>query len=257
MNNELKRYIISLLDKGIRLDGRKLTEYRKPIKVEYVASENAEGSCRVRIGKTEVITGVKLSLETPYPDTPDQGCLMVGAEFLPIANPEFEPGPPSIRAVEIGRVIDRGIRESKAIDMKKLCIKEKEQSFGVSIDICTINDDGNLFDAAALSAIAALKDTKMPKLDEGVILYAEKTKEKLPLKKLPISVTVCKIGNHLIIDPDTEEEKVIDARLTVATAEDGVICALQKGGTQPLSIEEIDSMVGLGIEKCAELRKHL
>jgi exosome complex component RRP42 len=258
MNTELKNHIIQLLEKGIRLDGRKPLDYRKPMKVEYDASNSAEGSAKVQIGDTVVMTGVKMSLETPYPDTQDQGNLMVGAELLPIASPEFEVGPPSIQAIELGRVVDRGIRESKLIDLKKLCIEKGEKVWGIAIDICPINDSGNLFDAGSLSALAALKNAKLPKLEDDKVDYMEKTKTSLPISdKEPISVTVCKIGKHFIVDPSPEEEEVIDARLTVATMKDGKLCALQKGGETPLETDEVDKMVEIAIEKCAELRKLL
>jgi exosome complex component RRP42 len=183
---------------------------------------------------------------------------MCGAELLPLSNPEFELGPPGIQAIEIGRIVDRGLRESKVIDMKKLCVKEGEQAWGVSIDVCPINDAGNLFDAGALSALAALKCTKLPKMEDGKIDYMEKTKTALPLSDAePLSVTVCKIGNHFIIDPSNEEEKIIDARLTVATTKKGNICALQKGGEIPLTTENIDTMIGIALDKCNELRKAL
>ncbi len=83
MNSELRNHIIKLSDSNIRLDGRKLTDYRKPIKVEYSITTTAEGSARVKIGETEVIVGVKVEVSEPYPDTPDQGSMMVGAELLP------------------------------------------------------------------------------------------------------------------------------------------------------------------------------
>jgi len=261
MNQELKNHVLELLQKDLRLDKRKSLEYRKPIKVEYGVSKSAEGSARVQIGETIVVAGVKLSIDKPYPDTPEQGCLSVGAELLPMSNPEFEPGPPGIQAIEIGRVVDRGIRESKSIDLKKLCIKAGEKVWFISIDICPINDDGNLFDAAALSALAALKDTKLPKLekieDTYIINYKEKTKESLPFSKEPVSVTVLKIGDKFIVDPTTEEEKIYDARLTVATTEKGELCAMQKGGEEPLTVEEIDQMIGIAVDKTKELRKAL
>ncbi len=257
MNQEIKKHIIVLLDKDTRLDGRKLTDYRKPVSVEYGISKSAEGSARVKIGDTEVIAGVKLAIETPYPDTPDKGLLMVGAELTPLSSPEFELGPPGIQAIEIARVIDRGIRESKAIDMEKLCIKEGEEAWSVMIDIIPINDAGNLFDAGALATLAALKDTVFPKVVDGVIDYKEKTKDKLPLSKQALSVTVLKIGKNLIVDPIPDEEKVLDARISVATDEKGTIVAMQKGGEEPLEAEEIMKMVELGIEKGKELRKAL
>ncbi|MEE9525007.1 MAG: exosome complex protein Rrp42 [Candidatus Woesearchaeota archaeon] len=258
MNQELKKHITNLLDKGIRMDGRGLLDYRQGVTVEYDVSNSAEGSARVVIGETEVLVGVKMSIEQPYPDTPNEGGLMVNAELLPLSSPDFESGPPSIQAIELSRVIDRGIRESKAIDNRKLCVIAGEKVWTVMIDVCPINDAGNLFDASALGALAALRNTKLPKLAEGEIVdYSEKTDEKLPLSKQPVSVTVCKIGKHLIIDPSIEEGKVIDARLTVATDEKGQLCALQKGGDTPLSVEEISTMLDIGIDKCNELRKAL
>jgi exosome complex component RRP42 len=261
MHEGLKSHILELLKKDLRLDKRKSLEYRTPIKVEYGISKSAEGSAQVTIGETIVMTGVKLDLGTPYPDTPDEGCLSVGAELLPLSNPEFELGPPGIQAIEIGRVVDRGIRESKALDMKKLCIEPGSKAWVISIDICPINDAGNLLDAAALSALAALKDTRLPKLEKieeaYIVNYKEKTKEKLPFSKDPVSVTVCKIGDKFIVDPTIEEENIIDARLTVATTEKDEICAMQKGGEEPLTVDEIDKMVDIAVGKIKELRKAL
>ena len=51
-------------------------------------------------------------------------------------------------SIEIARVVDRGIRESGFIDWKKLCIKEGERVWSVSIDIYCINDDGNVLEVA-------------------------------------------------------------------------------------------------------------
>lgn len=247
--------ILKSLNENIRIDGRKLLETRK-IVVEYGISKNAEGSARVKIGGTEILAGVKLALGTPYPDTPDEGALMVEAELSPMSNPEFETGPPDIQAVEMARVVDRGIREAKTIDMKKMCIKEGEKCWLVCIDIVTINDEGNLLDAASLGALAALRNAVFPKLDGDIIDYKSKTSKKLPLAREPIGVTVSKIGDCMIVDPLTTEEKVTDARLTVSSF-DGKLCALQKGGDVPLTIEEIGKMVDIGLKKAEEIRKVL
>ncbi|MBI4149606.1 exosome complex protein Rrp42 [Candidatus Woesearchaeota archaeon] len=256
MNKELHAHMIKFLERGSRYDGRKPLEYRD-ILVEYGIVKNAEGSARVKIGETEVITGVKLVVDKPYPDTPEQGSLMVGAEFLPIANPDFEVGPPGIAAVELARVVDRGIRESKAIDVKKLCITAQEKVWTVIVDICTVNDAGNLFDVSALSAIAALQSTKFPEYADGKIQYGKLTDTPLPLADVPIEVTVFKIGKSYIVDPTPDEEKVYDARLTVAISRDGRLCALQKGGDVALSEDDIFAMIDIAAEKQHELREKL
>ena len=257
MHRELRSHIISLLNADTRLDGRKLTEYRKPIEVERGVVKTAEGSARVKIGDTDVIVGVKMDVGEPYPDTPNEGTIIVGAELLPLSNPEFELGPPGIQAIELARVVDRGIRESKALDFKKLCIEKGEKIWMVIIDICPINDAGNLFDASSLAALAALKNAKFPAFDGEKVDYKAKTDKSLELEKTPIAVTVIKIGDKFIVDPSTEEEKAVDARLTVSSMEDGTLCAMQKGGDFPLTVEDINKMLDIGIEKAKELRKHL
>ncbi|MBD3309767.1 exosome complex protein Rrp42 [Candidatus Woesearchaeota archaeon] len=257
MSDGQKDHMIKSLSKGIRQDGRKLEDFRE-VSVEYGASKSAEGSARVKIGDTEVIAGVKMEMGEPFPDTPDKGALMVGAEFLPMASPEFELGPPGIDAIEIARVADRGIRESGAIDLSKLCIKEGEKCWMVVIDVCTINDAGNLQDTTALAALAAIKDTKLPKLeDDGKVNYKEKTDQGLPINCLPIAVTVVKIGDSFMVDPIIKESEFLDARLTVTTLDDGTICAMQKGGVSPLTVDDIDKMVGIAAEKASMLRKSL
>lgn len=255
MNND-KKHMLKVLGNKIRFDGRKFEEFRE-VSVEYNATKNAEGSARVKIGDTEVIAGVKMNVDKPFSDTPDEGILMIGTELLPIASPEFESGPPDNKSIEISRVVDRGIREAKAIDTKKLCIKPGEKVWMISVDICSINDSGNLLDASALAAIAALKDTRLPEYDGEKVDYKKLTEKKLPLLKIPVEVTVVKIGNSLIVDPSTEEEEFLDARLTVALSGDGKISALQKGGDAPISVEDVDEMIKLAEKKAAELIKKL
>ena len=196
MNNE---YILSLIQQDKRTDERKFDEYRK-IKIETGVSKNAEGSARCKIGDTEVIVGVKMNIGEPYPDSPDEGTIIVTAELSPIASPLFELGPPGNQATELARIVDRGIRESKAIDFKKLCIEPGKKIWRIVIDICPINDAGNLIEASSLAALAALKSARFPKYDEEAekIDYKEKTSKKIELTKEPIAVNVIKIDNYLI-----------------------------------------------------------
>ncbi|MCK4588978.1 MAG: exosome complex protein Rrp42 [Nanoarchaeota archaeon] len=257
MDKEIKAHVQQLLKQDKRLDGRKLDQYREPVKVEYGIAKTAEGSAKVQIGETVVTAGIKLSIEKPYPDTPDQGGIMVNVELLPLSNPKFETGPPSINAIELSRVIDRGIREAKAIDIKNLCIEKGEKAWTVSIDICPINAAGNLFDAAGLAALAALKDAKFPKYENDEIDYKTRTTKKLALSQEPLPVTIIKIGDKFLVDPTLQEEKAIDARLTVATTPDGTVSALQKGGDEPLTIAEVDEMVKIALEKGKFLREKL
>jgi len=254
-----KETISALAKENKRLDQRSFTEFRSPIKIETNISWTAEGSSKVQIGQTVVMAGVKLSIEKPYNDTPDEGGIMINAELTPMSSPEYEPGPPGMKAIELARVTDRGIREAKAIDMKKLCIEPGEKAWFVTIDLISINDDGNLFDAAGLAVLAALKSAKFPVVDPetGAIDYKKKTDLPLPLTKEPLPITVYKLNGVLLVDPTSQEEHSYEARLTVASDSNGTISALQKGGDSPLTIEEIGIMVDLALEKAKFLREEL
>lgn len=256
-NNIIKQHLLSLLDKEVRDDGRKFEEFRK-ITIEYgISDKNAEGSARVKIGDTEVVAGVKLMTGEPFPDMDDEGSLMVNVELRPLASPEFENGPPSFDSIELSRVVDRGIRESKVIDFKKLCIKKAEKVWLVMVDIYPINDAGNLFDASSLAALAALKDARFPKIEGDVVDYKVRTKKELPLNGFPISCTVRAIGKHFLVDPTVAEEECGDSRLTIAVMDDDSLCAMQKGGDSAFTVEDVKSMIDIAIKATKQLRKEL
>jgi exosome complex component RRP42 len=251
-----KKRITELLASGKRVDEREPTDYRK-IQLEEGVIERAEGSARVKLGKTEVMVGVKIDTGSPFPDTPDAGVLTVNAELLPFAAPAFEPGPPGEEAVELARVVDRGIRESKAIDLAKLCVESGKLVFVVFVDVYVINYDGNLIDASTMAALAALINTKMFKyeVEDGKIVK-KLGYNPLPIVNYPISVTFAKIGDKLVLDAGLDEEEVMDARLTLTLDKDGKICAIQKGGGSGyFTKEEILEAVKIAQEKTQELRK--
>jgi exosome complex component RRP42 len=246
------------LAQGKRFDGRKPDEFRK-LEIEIGVSKNAEGSARVKLGSTEVIVGVKMGIAEPYPDSPDKGNLMVTAELSPISSARFESGPPKFPAIELARIVDRGIRESKVIESEKLCIKKGEKVWNVFIDIYPINADGNLIDAAGIGAMIALKNAKMPKYDEKEekVLFGEHTIKNLPLAKdLVIPITFYKIGEEFLIDPTQEEEDVSEARITIGSA-NGFISSMQKGGKEVIKEKEMFKVLDTVDNVCKDMFKKI
>jgi exosome complex component RRP42 len=234
------KQIEQLLEKGKRLDERGLLDTRE-IKIEQGTIEKAEGSARVLLGKTQVLVGVKIETGEPFPDTPNEGVMTVNAELVPLASPNFEPGPPDENSIELARVVDRGIRESHAIDTSKLVIEPGKKVFIVFVDVYVLNHDGNLPNYE-------IKDGEL-KIKQG---YTP-----LPLKSHPITVTIAKISNRLLVDPWLEEEQVMDARITFAFNEEGNICAIQKGGSSYFTPQQILEASKIALAKAAELRKQL
>lgn len=248
--------LASIIKKGIRLSGRKLDQYRDiEIITDYIP--HADGSAYVKLGNTQVLVGVKLELGTPYADTPNEGVMVVSAEFVPMASPSFEPGPPDENAIELARVIDRSLREIRAIDLEKLAIIPGKKVFIAWIDIYVLDHDGNLIDASSIATLAALLTTKMPKVEvtenEEVIVDKETKVGPLPLRHKVVTVTIGKLGDKLIVDPDLEEESVLSTRIVIAVSEDGRIAGIQKTGMGSLTQEEILKAVDIALVKGKEL----
>lgn len=249
---DLKRdHISKMLAKGVRIDGRRFDEMR-PLKVEANYIGSAEGSARVTLGKTQVVVGVKVILGEPFPDTPNTGVLTTNAELIPMASETFEGGPPDQESIEVARVIDRGIREGHAVDLEKLCLEPGKQVWIMFVDIHVLDYDGNLFDAANIGANAAFKSAVVPAKRAG-----KGEDYPLPVKHQPISVTAVKIDGKILVDPTHDEERVADARLTVATNETGNVCAMQKGLNGSFTLDEVFKIVDLSGKIGAEVRSRL
>jgi exosome complex component RRP42 len=283
-------YITKLAEQGKRIDGRAFNHYRK-IEIDTNVVNKAEGSARVKIGNTQVLCGIKMDIGEPFPDTPTTGVMSTTAEFVPLASPDFESGPPREDAIELARVVDRGVRESQVIQLEKLCITPGEKVWLVFIDIHILDYDGNLFDAASLAALAALLTTKVPvsrflkdlnekdrdswqerlldlytipRVDEVAFAADEANKNPnpiedfpLPMTEPPVSCTAVKINDFVFFDPCFDEEIIADVRLTVATDHKGDIRAMQKGLSGSFSKEEIQKVIKGALDNGQEIRKKL
>lgn len=51
--------------------------------------------------------------------------------------------------IELGRVVERGLRESRAIDTEALCIVAGEKVWSIRVDIHILDHGGNLTDACS------------------------------------------------------------------------------------------------------------
>lgn len=243
-------YIRDLIQKGKREDGRGLMDLRR-IKITPNVIQNAEGSAMVEYRYTKVLAGVKLGVGSPMPDKPKEGNMMTMAELLPMASPHFEMGPPSPEAVELSRVIDRGIRAAGMIDMGSLFI-EDEKVWEVFIDMYVLNYNGNLFDAGTLAAVSALANCRMPKYEDKAVIR-EGNLGKLKIGNIVTSCTFGKLYGKIVLDPDGNEEEFMDGRITIANDEK-VVRAMQKGLYGTFTPNEVEQLIDTTFERSKELR---
>ncbi|XP_038999072.1 exosome complex component RRP45B-like isoform X1 [Hibiscus syriacus] len=258
-----KNFIKTALLSEIRIDGRKPFEYRK-ISIKF---DRGDGSSEVQIGQTRVMGIVTAQLIQPYKDRPKEGTLSIFTEFSPMADPSFEPGRPGELAVELGRIIDRGLRESRAVDTESLCILAGKYVWAIRIDLHILDNGGNLVDAANIAALAALLTYLRPECSLGgedgqeVIVHPPEIREPLPLTvhHLPIAITFGFFGNEgiLLIDPTHNEEAVMGGRMTMTVNANGDICAIQKGGGEGVPQRVIMKCLQLATSKAASITKQI
>lgn len=249
--SDIKRdYILMKLKEKERVDGRKTDQYRN-IEIETGMISKAEGSAQVKLGNTQVVVGVKMQTGEPFPDRPEKGVIITNAELVPLASPTFEPGPPDENSIELARVVDRGIRESDCIDLDNLYIEENKV-WMVFVDIHAIDDDGNLMDAAAIAAIAALLTTKVPA--ESFELGEDYP---LPIRDLPVGVTSLVANDSILVDPSRDEISIGKHLITITSDQNDNVVSIQKSGSYPLSEEKFYELIETSLKKAREIREML
>ncbi|XP_042486428.1 exosome complex component RRP45A-like isoform X2 [Macadamia integrifolia] len=231
-----KKFIENALLSDLRVDGRRPFDYRHLT----VSFGREDGSSEVQLGQTRVMGVVTSQLLQPYRDRPNEGTLSIYTEFSPMADPSFETGRPGEFAVELGRIIDRGLRESRAVDTESLCVVAGKSVWSIRVDLHILDNGGNLVDAANIAALAALLTFRRPECTLGgedgqeVIIHPREVKEPLPLiiHHLPIAVTFAFFGdgNIVAIDPTHYEEAVMGGKMTATLNSNGDVCAVQKAG---------------------------
>src|SRR4029079_1140306 len=232
-----KQQMLEALSRGKRLDGRDFESYRN-FEIEIGIIDKASGSAKVKLGNTEVIAGVKVETGEPFEGLENKGALIMSAEVLPTASPHVEPGPPDEDAIELSRVVDRGVRESQMVDLDKLVLIPGKIVYTIFVDCSIINTDGNLFDATSYAVVSALISSKLPifEIQDGKVVDTGNKRDP-PITTMPISITAVRIGDAVILDPTSEEEACMDARITITTNSDGHFTAMQKGSTGAFTIE--------------------
>ena len=245
----LRQELARLAEEDQRIDGRGRWDPRD-VSLETDCLYNAEGSAKVVIGGTVVYAGVKFELRPPWPDRPTPGSLMCGAEPRPVAGRKYEPGPPSPESIELSRVVDRGIRESGCIDMESLCIVPGEKVWGVMIDIHVLSDQGNIFDACGLAAIAALRTAVVPaeRFDVG-------EDHTLQVNGTPIMASFTRVGGRFVLDANEHEELGGDERIHITRGDAGHLHSLQKGLKGVFTPAEFAEIFDVAQKRCVELRE--
>lgn len=145
---------------GLRLDGRKLLQYRDAT-IE-LSRYNATSIATVHIGDTHVICNIHGEIVTPYPDRPREGILSfssaTSSKLSSTSNSKDYD-------VEICRMLERSIKESDAIDTESLCIVSNEKVWHLKCVVSVVDGSGgSIIDACCLAAMGAFRAFRKPEV---------------------------------------------------------------------------------------------
>eukprot|EP00639_Heterosigma_akashiwo_P034146 CAMPEP_0194740478 /NCGR_PEP_ID=MMETSP0296-20130528/92592_1 /TAXON_ID=39354 /ORGANISM="Heterosigma akashiwo, Strain CCMP2393" /LENGTH=171 /DNA_ID=CAMNT_0039651627 /DNA_START=86 /DNA_END=597 /DNA_ORIENTATION=+ len=158
--NEKDFILNALRESGKRMDGRTPNEMRY-IKLNFGRRE-CESYVEVQLGQTRVSALVTADIVAPYPDRPAEGFLFFNVELSQMAAPSIEGGRASILTVELTRLVERCVRDSRALDQEGLCLVAGQKVWSIRCDLHVLNHGGNLVDATVLAAMAALQHFRCP-----------------------------------------------------------------------------------------------
>lgn len=259
---------------SIRPDGRPLRKARDTT-VALGAVTSANGSALAKIGCTTMLAAIKLEVMTPAVESPDEGCIAIDFHMPPICSPIVRPGRPAEVAPVVAKQLSDTILSSGMVGLKELSLVSGKAAWMAYLDIYCLDADGSLFDAALLSAVAALSHLQIPIVslnEEGrVVLCSEdsegekfakvpvnKEKRKLTLNTIPFSLTCVLHKNYILADPTAEEESIMDTLLTVVLDSSSQLVSLYKPGGPALAhTSVIQDCVALTRQRRKEVQKVL
>ncbi|XP_015180366.1 PREDICTED: exosome complex exonuclease RRP42-like isoform X1 [Polistes dominula] len=249
-----KTFILHGVDADLRNDGRRRCEYRS-FEIETNLMEQTHGSSRLRIGNTDVLVSVKVEIDSPYIDHPDEGKLEFFVDCSANATPDFEGKGGDDLATEISRILSLSYQTPAAFNLRDLCILPSKKCWKMFVDILILQCGGNLFDAVGLAVKAALYNTEIPRVTAATFDGGEAELQisddpfdciKLNITNYPIIVTLCKIGENCIIDPTSEEEMCSPVSTIVSVMPNGNFSTIVKIGYGSMQDTTLIKMLEMG-----------
>lgn len=130
---------------------------------------------------------------------------------------------------------------------------------------------GNLYDAISLAVKSALHNMKIPRVhsalldggDVDLVLSDDPADcDRLKVESYPLLVTICKIGEHVIVDPTIEEETCSTTSVVIGVSfppdqEQGFITAIKTIGSGSIHSDTLDDCIDLGLGASKALNRKL
>ena len=244
-----RTYIANGADLGIRGDGRGIDDLR-PLSVETGLLPQAAGSARLRLGSTDVLVGVKLQVTPPPAATPNAGTISFAVECAPGGWLEASERDAEEVGNELAALLQRTV--PSGLDLTSLCLALGRMCWAIYVDALILASAGNVEDALLACVRAALVATRIPAASvagDGSLEVSDDLSEAVPLetRRVPVSVTLARLGRTFVIDPSTEEELCSSSRVSVAASAAGRLMGMHSTGQAPLDAGAIGDTLSRGV----------
>ncbi|CAB4262341.1 unnamed protein product [Prunus armeniaca] len=140
------------------------------------------------------------------------------------------------------------------IDLSSLVVVEGKICWDLYIDGLVVSSDGNLLDALGAAIKAALNNTGIPKVNVAAGASGDEQPEvdisdeeflQFDTSRVPVIVTLTKVGRHYIVDATSEEESQMSSAVSISINRQGHICGLTKRGGAGLDPSIILDMISV------------
>lgn len=198
------------------------------------------------MGNTQILCGVTLQIGVPSVPGCGDVSINIMAELQPIL--------------------------MEMLDLTCLSILEG-QAWRLQITIQVLQDDGNLWDASLIAAIAALQDTRLPatqrNASSGQMEIVEssndddnKQEEKLVFHYLAVPLTVGiyhhdETKTHFCADPTPQEASLLKGQLKMVVNDDNDVVYMQHSSTVGLTRDDLAVAAHMTYGRAKEIRSLL
>jgi exosome complex component RRP45 len=188
-----------------------------------------------------VLAVVSAEIVKPFDGRSSEGQLHFHTSFSGMSEPDLDAQKLADRAVEVGRLIEKCIRDSKAVDTEALCLVPGEKVWAVRCDVHILDHEGNVIDCTLLATVTALQAFRRPDVTiagESVIVHSMEDKQPVPLAvhHIPVGFTFAFFKSPVTVrtvsrrptsgDEDDDSEFFNPSASVLEQSNDVFLCAL-------------------------------
>lgn len=232
------QYFTAFFKTGSRADGRSLGRGR-PVNFAFGTLSTASSSAMVKIGRTAVLVGTRLSYSKPADDTPDKGSITFKVEFAGFSYVEDSRDRLAENIGALTARLQQALLQTNILDTRQLCVSAGKGCWNVLVEVYVLDNNGSVYDAALAAVVAAFMDLQLPPPEdkEDSAQQSDQPKQ-FVVSNIPVSLSCILYKDYLLADPTLDEESIAQTVVTVVLDQHGVCHGfyLSGGGAEVSSL---------------------